>query len=1225
MQDYQRELEDYLQILEAVADGVTAQDPTGRLVYANDAAARLVGFASAAEMIATPPAQIMHAFEVFDESGEPLPLERLPGRIALAGREAPRTILRFRILATGEERWSVVKASPVFDQAGNVRFAVNVFDDITEEKKVQQELDSRTRQQQVVVELGQRALSGLALPQLMDETARLVAQTLDLDQCSILELLDGEETLIMRAGAGWPAGVVGELRIPTGAGTLAGFSLQVGEPVVTPDMAHEDRYNIHPLLQELSVQSALSVIVRAKTRPFGVIAGFSRSPRAFSQDDINFMQAVANVLAAAVQRVWAEEVQSELLALERAAREAAETVAKELRSIQKVTDAALAGLTVDELLSELLVRIRNELRSDVAAILLPESDGRLSVRAAIGIPGATERYANIPINKGLAGKVVATRQPIVMEDISDTDVALSSLKDFGVKSMAAVPLFLSETVTGVLEVGSIQQRRFNSDDVSLLRLVADRAASAIEHTRLLEAEQASRREAVAMANRLALLQGITSSLSEAVSEQQVCNAVIERGLLALRASAGNIALVEGDDLRIVAHHGYSSELMTQFASFPLAAQLPLSDAVRTGRSVYVGTQEELLLQYPQLKANTIVHKSLVAIPLYVEGHPIGGLGISFDEPQEFAEEDKIFMEALAQQCAQALERARLFEAERNARERSEIVQERFRFLARASEIFAGSLNYRDTLSQIANLAVPHIADWVTVHMIEDDQVDHVVVAHKDPDMVLKARRLQELYPQDPSSTTGVYNVLRTGKSELYPEIDPEMLAGATKDDQHLQMLQELDLRSVMVVPLKARGRTLGVISFVASASSGRTFTDEDVVFAEELARHAGLAVENARLFRELEEGEKRFRHFVQGLGAIFWEADARTFQFNFVSQRAEELLGYEPEQWQEPGFWDSVIHPDDKDDTVLTRNTMTARLEDHDSEYRVVASEGHVLWFKDLVTVLAGADGKPHLLRGVMVDITSQKEAERNLEESKERYAHLARTLQKSLLPPQMPAVQGFELAARYRPAGEGNEVGGDFFDVFRVGEKSRAIVMGDVCGKGPKAAALTGLTRHTVRTAARYEERPSGVLRVLNDAVLREDLIDQFCTVAYGRIEPHGDTATLTLANGGHPLPLILRADGSVEQAGVPGSILGVLEDPDLTDSSLELNKGDAVVLFTDGVTEERGPDIEDEWLITMLPALRGLNANSIVDSIERAAVDYLPGEPRDDIALLVLRYVGE
>ena len=202
MQDYQGRLEEYLQILEAVADGITAQDPTGRLIYANDAAARLVGFDSAEAMIATPPAEIMTAFEVFDEDGEPFPMERMPGRIALAGQQAPRTIMRFRILATGEERWSVVKASPVFDSDGNVRFAVNVFDDITQEKTTQHELDGRTRQQHVVVDLGQRALSGLSLPQLMDETVELVAQTLDLDQCSILELLDGEEMLIMRAGTG---------------------------------------------------------------------------------------------------------------------------------------------------------------------------------------------------------------------------------------------------------------------------------------------------------------------------------------------------------------------------------------------------------------------------------------------------------------------------------------------------------------------------------------------------------------------------------------------------------------------------------------------------------------------------------------------------------------------------------------------------------------------------------------------------------------------------------------------------------------------------------------------------------------------------------------------------------------------------------------------------------------------------------------------------------------
>jgi PAS domain S-box-containing protein len=1225
VQDYQQHVEEYVQILEAVADGITAQDPTGRLIYANDAAARLVGFATADEMVSTPPAEIMSAFEIFDENGDPYPLERLPGRLALLGEEPPRTIMKFRILATGEERWSVVKATPVLDDQGEVRFAVNVFDDISHEMTTQAELDRRTRQQEVVVRLGQRALSGLPLQQLMDEASDQVAATLALDQCSILELLDGEEALLMRSGFGWPGGVVGELRVSSGGDTLAGYTLQQNEPVLTSDLSFESRYQAHPLLDQLGVRSAVSVIIRAKTRPFGILAGFSTRPREFSRDDVIFMEAVANVLAAAAQRVWAEDVQGELLALERSAREAAESVAQELRSIQTVTDAALAGLPLDELLSELLQRIRTELQADVAVIMLPEGEDHLAVRAAIGMPGPAERYAHIPIGKGLVSRVAATRQPIAVEDISDIEVALSSMKDLGVKSMAAIPLFLSDPVCGVLQVGTFEKRRFTSDDLSLLRLVADRASNAIEHARLLEAEQASRREAVAMANRLALLQGVTSSLSEAVSEKQVCEVVIQRGLLALRAGAGSIVLLDEDQkgLHVVTATGYPEDLLVKFSRFPLDARYPLSDAVRTGRSVYVESVEQLLIDYPQFKTTVIPHKSLVAIPLYVEGRAIGGLGISFDEPRQFGDEDKIFMESLAQQCSQALERARLFEAERDARTRSELVQGRFRFLARASEIFSSSLDYRVTLSQVANYAVPDIADWVSIYVAEDDDIDRIVVAHSDPAKVQLAQTLNERYPQDPDGPTGPPRVMRSGESELHREITREMFEATARDPEHLQMLLDLELRSMMHVPLKARGRTLGVLS-LASSESDRVYEEEDVLFAEELARHAALAIENARLFQEIDEGEKRFRHFVQGLGAIFWEADARTFQFNFVSQRAQELLGYPPDRWQEPGFWGSIIHPDDRDPVVEARGIATSRLEDHDSEYRVIADDGRVMWLKDIVTVLPGAAGKPNLLRGVMVDITEQKQFERNLEESKERYAHLARTLQKSLLPPQLPSVQGFQLAARYRPAGEGNQVGGDFFDVFRVGETERAVVMGDVCGKGPKAAALTGLARHTVRTAALYESEPSGVLDILNRAVLREELNEQFCTVAFGKIEPNGDAATLTLATGGHPLPYLLSADGSVRQIGEPGSVLGVMDDPELTDITVDLHPGDVLVLYTDGVTDERGPDVEDGWLGALLPSLRGRTADEIVDRVETAAVDYLPGEPRDDIALLVLRYVG-
>ncbi|HET6781862.1 MAG TPA: SpoIIE family protein phosphatase [bacterium] len=170
------------------------------------------------------------------------------------------------------------------------------------------------------------------------------------------------------------------------------------------------------------------------------------------------------------------------------------------------------------------------------------------------------------------------------------------------------------------------------------------------------------------------------------------------------------------------------------------------------------------------------------------------------------------------------------------------------FLAEASKEFSRSLDYEATLSNVARLAVPRIADWCVVDIAaEGGEVRRLAVEHVDPAKVELARDVQRRYPTDPESPTGVPNVLRTGRSELYPEITEAMLRQAAKDEEHLRILQKVGLTSVIIVPLPGRDRTLGAITFVNS-ESGRRFSHADLELAEDLARRAGMAIENARLF-----------------------------------------------------------------------------------------------------------------------------------------------------------------------------------------------------------------------------------------------------------------------------------------------------------------------------------------------------------------------------------------
>ena len=240
-----------------------------------------------------------------------------------------------------------------------------------------------------------------------------------------------------------------------------------------------------------------------------------------------------------------------------------------------------------------------------------------------------------------------------------------------------------------------------------------------------------------------------------------------------------------------------------------------------------------------------------------------------------------------------------------------------------------------------------------------------------------------------------------------------------------------------------------------------------------------------------------------------------------------------------------------------------------------------------------------------------------------EALGHIAHTLQTSLLPSALPAIPGIETAARFRPAHDGLEVGGDFYDVFPTGSGSWAIVVGDVCGKGPEAAAVTALARYTLRAVAALEHSPSRILTRLNEALLRQGPAAEFCTAAYVRIDQETGGTRLTMCSAGHPLPLFLHAGGTAEPVGRHGLLLGLEADPGLTDVTVALGPGDALMLYTDGLTDAYAParmlDVDD--LAALLASCGGRSAGAIADYVERAALDRNGIEPRDDVAFVVLR----
>jgi GAF domain-containing protein len=243
-------------------------------------------------------------------------------------------------------------------------------------------------------------------------------------------------------------------------------------------------------------------------------------------------------------------------------------------------------------------------------------------------------------------------------------------------------------------------------------------------------------------------------------------------------------------------------------------------------------------------------------------------------------------------------------------------------------------------------------------------------------------------------------------------------------------------------------------------------------------------------------------------------------------------------------------------------------------------------------------------------------------EEDRLRAQRMATALQTSLLPPELPPIPNVELDARYHAAVAGMDVGGDFYDVFDTGG-DWAVVMGDVVGKGPEAAALTALARYTLRSLAMDLRQPARILRRLNEALILQSHEERFCTVAYARVVPTVNGVRLAVCLGGHPPPLVLRATGEVETVGAPGGLIGLFHDIRLWEETVQLGPGDAVCFFTDGVTEAAcgGEEFGDEGVAAVLRSNAGASAAELTRRIEEAVVAFGGPEPRDDLAILVMR----
>lgn len=646
----------------------------------------------------------------------------------------------------------------------------------------------------------------------------------------------------------------------------AGRVFRTGEPEIlaaTGDdlqrmVAVSDEHRI--ALQQLRLNALMYVPLMVRGEVVGVFGMAQCGSRVFDTADLQMAVSLARRASAVVDR-------ARLYLAEQEARRRAEQSAARLRDLAHVTVKVLQHPLLDDTLRAVLEGVRGLLASDFASIMLTEvhaGQTRLRLRASVGLSEHARQNPMVPPGDGIAGRIAESHEPLIVDDVAAFDPD-SPLIAEGVLSVVGVPLMADGKLLGVINAGTHTSHRYSAEDRAMLELLAARASSAIVRARLYEAERRAR----GYAERL---QRVTAALSEAVTPDEVMSVVLEHAREALRARTSVMALTSEDGQSIVVTRVLGEPVLApvEGSTFALTDGYPLADVVRERKALWLGDQDS--------PAGTGA-RAWAALPLEVEGRAVGALTVAFGEPHEFSEEDREFALAVARQAAQALERSRLFEAERDARREAVAGRSRAAFLADASAVLASTLDYRGTLEAVAHVAVPRLADWCAVDMLDGlpDEVrpgthlGRLAEASTPPpgESATSPDGRDESHDDDAPArarppTEVLARVMRRGRTAVHAitakgEVRP---VADTPPDAERSALPNL-----LVVPILAQGRTIGTIS-LCYTHSGRHYDDADRMLAEELASRTAVSLEQAWLYRAAQQANAAKAEF---LGTISHE------------------------------------------------------------------------------------------------------------------------------------------------------------------------------------------------------------------------------------------------------------------------------------------------------------------------------------------------------------------
>mgnify|MGYP000044068472 FL=1 len=958
----------------------------------------------------------------------------------------------------------------------------------------------------------------------------------------------------------------------------------------------------------------------------GLALGFPAGRR-FPESDLEFANALARQAAQALER-------ARLLEAEHRARARAERTAGNLAQLHALGTALARARTpaeVAEAVGSQLVGVLGAAAAGVYA--LDEAHGGLELLGGagdltggvLGVGGAVALDAPVP-----AAQVARSGEPLWPQRPGD-----------GSPAVAAVPMVAGGRTTGAVVVAFANGGVLDDNLRRLVETVGRQAAEPLARARLLEAERASRRLAERATERTRRLQAVAEALAGAPSAAEVAETVVHEAVAALGADAAVLYVPGegGDRLELAAATGYAADVLDGWRALPLQASAPAADVFRTGELLALESLAEIVGRYPYFRAaaDTAGDRSGLAVPLQVGAAALGALHVSFRTEREFSLEDRALALTIARQCAVALERARLYELEHAAAERVRRLQEVTAALSQAVTAREVSM----TCLELGAAAVGAHGGLVTLLAPDADELELVgSIGYSDDELAPWQRvPLTAAVPFAEAVRSGA-PVFVAGDDEVRAYEPLRELAGQAGD------------RAWAALPLLAGAGPRGALLFAFGEPQALQAEEREWLTA--LAGQCAQALDRSRLY----DDERRSRRRAERLQALTAALTGSLTQ----QEVASVLLGqsmpafdvdlgqialYRPETNEleavryigaeagEIAPWLRYSAAADYPSAEAFRSGSTLVLDRaaYVRRYPELAPAFARLGIQTIAyfPLLAGGRGlgvavfawkAPRVLDADELSFfeTLASQCAQALDRARryESERTIAETLQRSVLPDRLPEVDGLELAARYLPGTAGVEVGGDWFDVIPLERGRVGLVVGDVVGKGVEAAATMGQLRNGLRAFALDQLRPAAAVTRLN-RLLDSFAEAPFATLAYLTVDPRRGLCRYTVA--GHPPPLIARAGGAVEfLEGGRALPLGVDAELGYEQELVDLEPGDLVVLYTDGLVERR-----DSTLAEGLERLRRCveRAPREPETLVEAVLADCIGEAElpDDVAILAVR----